>query len=108
MRQTLASSKPSRAGATRRVSPSRWATDSASGSPNSSAARAEASTTLTGIAVGADNDGRLAGRAQPQPADLSEDRGWSGGPFLPDCRLDDRHQLALERSVVPLRTFPQT
>src|SRR5271166_5097087 len=108
MRQTLASSKPSRAGATSLASPSRSATESASGSPKSSAARAEASTTLTGIAVGADNGGSLAGRAQPKLADFGENRGRRAGSFLADCRLDDRHQLTLQRSVMPLRALAQT
>src|SRR5271166_2666783 len=107
IRQTLANSKPSRAGATRCASPSLPATVSPSGSPNNRAARAEASTTLTVIAIGADQGGGLVRRMQSEPANLGEDFGRRRGTIFPHGRLDDRQEFALQRSVVPLGTLPQ-
>ena len=56
---------------------------------------AEASTTLTSIAIGADERSGLAGCVQPKPADLGEDVGGRRGPILLDRRLDNGKQLAL-------------
>ena len=46
---------------------------SASGSPNSRAASAEASTTLTAVTIGADQLGYLARRPQAKPAYFAQD-----------------------------------
>jgi hypothetical protein len=64
--------------------------------------------TLTGIPVGADHGGGLAGRSQAKTANLGEDVSRDGGPVFMDGRLDDRHQLALQGSVMPLRALAQT
>src|SRR5208337_3018653 len=101
IKQTLANSKPSRLGATRCASPSLPATASPSGSPNNRAARAEASTTLTVIAIGADQGGGLARRIQSEPANLDEDFGRRRGTVFLHGRLDDRQEFALQPSVVP-------
>ena len=69
---------------------------------------AEASTTLTRITVCADYGGSLAWRVQPEAADLGEDFSRSCGAVLTNGRLDDRHQLALQRTMMPLSTLPQT
>src|SRR5271166_7132973 len=97
----FAASKPRRAGATRCASPSLPATASPSGSPNNRAARAEASTTLTVISIGADQGGGLARRMQPEPTNLGEDFGGRRGTVFLRGRLDDRQEFALQRSVVP-------
>ena len=57
---------------------------------------AEASTTLTRIAVGADNAGSLARRVKPKAANLGQDFCRGRGAVLSDSRLYDRHQLALQ------------
>jgi len=64
--------------------------------------------TLTGIPVGAENGRRLGGRAEAETADLSQNCGWRGSLALASGRLDDRHQLALQRTVIPVRAFAQT
>src|SRR5208282_1639457 len=76
-------------------------------SPNNRAARAEASTTLTVISIGADQGGGLARRLQSEPANLGEDFGRRRGTVFLHGRLDDRQEFALQRSVVPLGTLPQ-
>lgn len=73
----------------------RTATAPASGSPNSSAARADASTTLTAIAVGADQGDGLARGLQPQPARLGQDFGGCQGAVL-DGGVDDGQKFALQ------------
>src|ERR1700722_18443639 len=91
-----------RRGATRRAPSSRPATISASGSPNKSAARAEASTTLTAVAVIADQAGGFSRRAQPKPADFRQHLGRRRRSFLLSGGLDDRQEFALQR---PMMTF---
>src|SRR5208282_1396968 len=75
--------------------------------PNNRAAWAEASTTLTAISIGADQGGSLTRRMQSEPANLGEDFGRCRGTVLLHGRLNDRQEVALQRSVVPLGTLPQ-
>lgn len=71
-RQTLAISISTKVGANR-LQPSSWlATRSAVGSPNSSAASAEASATLTGIALSAQQFRSFGRCSQPHATDLRE------------------------------------
>ena len=60
---------------------------SASGSPNSRAASAEASTILTAVTIGADQLGCLAGRLQAKPAYLAKDVSGAGGAILLNGRF---------------------
>src|SRR5581483_7242538 len=80
---------------------------SASGSANSRAASAEASTTLTQVTVGPYDGGRACRRAQAKPANFREQLGGAQVPLGPDRFLDDGEQLALRRPMVPLRSLPQ-
>jgi hypothetical protein len=68
---------------------------------NSSAASAEASITLTAIAIGADQGGGLAWRMQLEPTHLGKNLGRGRQTILLDGGLDDGEQLALERAVMP-------
>src|SRR6266478_8000415 len=72
LRQTLAISKLSKAGATRFPSPNRSATAPASGSSYNKAAKAEASTTLTAIPVGPDDRYGFGGRLKTEPSDFRQ------------------------------------
>ena len=48
------------------------------------------------------------GRVQSEATDLGEDFSRAGGAVFTNSRLDDRHQLALQRTMMPLSTLPQT
>ena len=68
---------------------------------------AEASITLTRITIGTDDAGSLARRVYSEAAHVGQDFGRGLRAVFTDCRLYDRHQLALHRSVMPLGTLPQ-
>src|ERR1700740_2053088 len=104
-RHTLAISNGKSAGAARRgarggAPRGRAAASLPSGSPNTRAATAEASTTLTGIPVGADHGGGLGWGAQPESPDLTEKIVRAQPLFEPHRGLQDGQKLALERTMM--------
>src|SRR5437899_9379397 len=106
-RQTLAISKPSKAGAKRLLRSSRAATASASGSPNSKAAKAEASTTLTAIPIGADDRCGFGRGLKPKLPDFRKDLLGRQPARPADCLFDDCQQLTLQRAMMLCRTLSQ-
>src|SRR5258708_9495548 len=101
-RQIFATSNPSWAGAMRSPSPNCCAAVVRAGSPKSSAPNAEASTTLTGIAIARDHGGAFGGRPEFQPLDLGPHVLGGEGARTADRVLDDGQQLALQGAVVAL------
>jgi hypothetical protein len=93
---------------TRRAPSSAPATSSASGSPNNRAARADASTTLTAVTVGPDQNGSLAGCLQAEPADFGQNVGSRRRLILPSRSFDDRQEFTLQRPMMPFRPLPQS
>jgi hypothetical protein len=76
--------------------------------PEQQPARADASTTLTAIAIGADQRRGLMRSLHPQPAHFGKNFGRGRAAILLNGDLDDRHQLALERAVMPFGPIAQT
>jgi hypothetical protein len=68
---------------------------------------AEASTTLTAIAIGTNQGGGLTWRVQPEPADLGKHFGGRRTTIILDRSFNNGEQLALKRPMVPLSTLPQ-
>jgi hypothetical protein len=65
------------------------------------------STTLTAVAVGADQSGSFTRCLQAKPADLSENVGGRGWLILPNGSFDNGEEFALQRPVMPRRPLPQ-
>jgi hypothetical protein len=103
----FAISKSSNAGATSRPAPSFSATNAASGSPNSKAASAEASTTLTAISIVADDRRSFGGRLQAETAYLGQNLIGRQLPGRPDSLLDDRQEFPLKRTMMARRPGTQ-
>jgi len=72
------------------------------------AASAEASTTLTAIAIGTNQCSSFARRTDSQPADLGQDLGRRRWSVFLNRGLDDREQLPLQRPMMPLGPLAQS
>ncbi len=86
---------------------SRAATSTASGSPKTSAAMAEASTTLTVIPVRADHGGGFGWSSQPEALDRREKLVGAQALLGPYRFLEDGQKLALKRPMIAARPLAQ-
>jgi len=76
---------------------------SASGSANSKAASAEASTTLASVTVGPHDGSRVSLRMEAEAAHLRQQFGGSQRLLGVDSLFDNGEQLALKRPMPPRR-----
>src|SRR5271166_2682691 len=106
-RQTFASSKSIRVGAIRNEAARCRASVPLPGSPNSTAAIADASTTLATIPVLTDHVRRFAWRLQPKLADPLSHLLNAQILARPHGVLDDRQQLALQGAMMLCRPLPE-
>jgi hypothetical protein len=59
------------------------------------------------VVIGTDQINSFARRTQPEPANLAEDVSRRRQAVVEHRRLNDRQELALQRSVIPLSSLPQ-